>query len=74
MPPEDPPPGCFWQTMGRPIDSDLLERIRHQGRESMCRFFLDGGLNEQSRYKLLRAFFPMSFREFKVLERRVVGT
>ena len=30
-------------------------------------------LGEQSRYKLMRCFFPLSYREFKALERRVVG-
>ena len=71
MPPDEPPPGCFPQIVGRPLEPEQLERIRSQGRESLCEFFLAGGLNEQSRYKLLRGFFPMSFREFRALERQV---
>jgi hypothetical protein len=47
---------------------EQLNRLRSQGREALCEFFLARGLNEQSRYKLLRAFFPMSFREFRALE------
>jgi hypothetical protein len=73
MPPEEPPEGCFWLTTGRPIDPAQLERIRAQGRESLCEFFLGNGLNEQSRYKLFRCFFPISFREFRTLERRVAS-
>jgi hypothetical protein len=72
MRPEDLPPGCFWQTMGRPITPEQLERVRLQGLEALCEFFLSRGLNEQSRYKLLRAFFPISFREYRALEGRVV--
>src|SRR5262249_14283514 len=71
MQPEEPPPGCFWQTVGRPITPGQLDRVWSPGRESLCEFFLAGGLNEQSRYKLLRGFFPMSFREFRALEGRV---
>jgi hypothetical protein len=71
MPPKEPPPGCFWQTVGRPIDPADLERVRSQGRDGLCEFFLAGGVNEQSRYKRLRGFFPMSFREFRALEGRV---
>jgi hypothetical protein len=74
MPPEEPPEGCFWQTMGRPIELEQLERLRSQGCESLCEFFLSRGLNEQSRYKLFRAFFPMSFCEFHALERRVLAS
>lgn len=74
MPPEEPPDGCFWLTMGRPIEPALLEHIRSQGRESLCEFFLSRGLKEQSRYKLLRSFFPLSFREFRALERQVVAS
>ena len=55
------------------MDPADLARIRAVGVESLCRFFLDSRLNEQSRYKLLRGFFPLSFREFKALERRVGG-
>jgi hypothetical protein len=70
--PGDPiPEGCFPQVVGRPMDPADLARIQRGGVESLCRFFLAGGLNEQSRYKLLRGFFPLSFREFKALERRV---
>jgi hypothetical protein len=58
--------------MGRPIEPAQLERLRSQGRESLCEYLLSAGLNEQSRYKLLRSFFPMSFREFRMLERRVM--
>jgi hypothetical protein len=71
MTPEGPPEGCFLVTTGRPIDPELLARIRASGRESVCEFFLSEGLGEQSRYKLLRAFFPVSYREFRALERRV---
>lgn len=74
MPPEEPPDGCFWQTMGRPIEPALLERVCSQGRESLCEFCLSRGLKERSRYKLLRSFFSMSFREFRALERRVMAT
>lgn len=28
MRPEDPPPGCFWQAVGRPITSEQLDRAR----------------------------------------------
>jgi hypothetical protein len=72
MLPEDPPEGCFWITMGRPIDPALLERIRSQDRESLCELFLSRNLKEQSRYQFLRAFFSTSFREFRALERRVM--
>ena len=71
MVPKEPPPGCFWQTVGRPIQPEQVEHIRSQGREALCEFYLGCGLGEQSRYKLLRAFFPMSFREFRALEGRV---
>jgi hypothetical protein len=71
MQPEEPPPDCFWQTVGRPITQEQLERVRSQGREALCEFFMASRLNEQSRYKLLRAFFPISFREFRALEERV---
>jgi len=74
MAPEEPPEGCFWQTMGRPIQPEQLERVRSQGRESLCEFFLSCGLKEQSRYKLVRGFFPMTFREFRVLEQQVVAS
>jgi hypothetical protein len=57
--------------MGRPITTEQLERVRSQGREALCEFFLACELNEQSGYKLLKGFFPMSFREFRALEGRV---
>jgi hypothetical protein len=74
MPHEELSEGCFWLTTGRPIEPAQLERIRSQGRESLCKFFLSRGLGEQSRYKLLRCFFPTSFREFRTLERRVAAS
>ena len=70
-PSEPVPNGCFLQVVGRPMNPADLARIRAGGVESLCRSFLAGGLNEQSRYKLLRCFFTLSFREFKALERRV---
>jgi hypothetical protein len=36
MQPEDPPPGCFWQTVGRPITPEQLECVHSQGREAQC--------------------------------------
>lgn len=70
--PGDPiPEGCFPLVVGRPMDPAAFARIRAGGVESLARSFLAGGLNEQSRYKLLRCFFPLSFREFRALERRV---
>ena len=57
--------------MGRPISQEQLDRVRSHGRESLCEHFLAGGLNQQSRYNLLRGFFPLSFREFRALEGRV---
>jgi hypothetical protein len=71
MPPEDPPEGCFLVTTGQGVDPEFLQRTRSQGPDVLCAFFLKRDRNEQSRYKMLRAFFPMSFREFKALERRV---
>ena len=68
------PEDCFWQTIGRPIDRELLARVRASGLESLCEFFLSHGLNEQSRYKLVRAFFSVTFSEFRALERRVAAS
>ncbi len=45
--PGDPiPEGHFVQVVGRPMDPADLARIRAGGVESLCRFFLAGGLNE----------------------------
>jgi hypothetical protein len=71
MRPKDPPPACFPQTVGRSLTAEQLDRLRSPGRQALCESFLTGGLSEQSRYKLLRAFFPMTFREFRALEGRV---
>jgi hypothetical protein len=60
--------------MGGPVDQALLQRIRSQGRESLCEFHLSQGLKEQSRYMLLRSFFPVSFREFRALEKKVMAS
>ncbi len=49
MPPQDPPEGCFWKTVGRALDPALVERIRVGGSEPLCRSLLNSGLNEQSR-------------------------
>jgi hypothetical protein len=71
MLPEEPPDGCFSQVMGRPVDPRLVEKIRADGPEHLLALLKEPQLNEQSRYKLLRCFFPMTFKEFKALERRL---
>jgi hypothetical protein len=68
---EEPPEGCFWQVVGRPVDQRFVERIRAEGPERLLAFLKERQLNEQSRYKLMRCFFPMRFEEFNALERRL---
>jgi hypothetical protein len=69
---EELPDGCFW-LLSRPADPAQIERLRVRGPLSWCRFLLkDGAGSEQSRYQLLRALFPMTYREFKQLEKQAV--